>query len=375
MVDVQQFLPLISISCGVLNVLILKWSDILEAEDVSGIKRRFYHPFLQVIIMFLGQILCLVVYKALFIILRRRGDNSENLNFLTSGNRNFSPSIFILPSLCDMVASTMLLIALNFTNASSWQILRSASLIFVSLFGVIYLSQSLKIYHWIGISMVIICVIIVILTDTVNPVLYDSKAVLTSDLLVICSQIFQALQNVYDEKYVKSLDITPIQAVGWQGVFGFLQSLFLLIPLHFIKIDPPFNNNSNGSMEFLPDAFHQFFNSGTLILAHLIFLLSVALHNYAAVAILKSTSSSNRVIIDIFRILPIYLISVLIEREMLGVSTVIAFLILLSGIFTYKNIVFSQIYVWFLRKLTRRRYEDIENEENVISSPADSADI
>jgi len=176
------------------------------------------------------------------------------------------------------------------------------------------------------------------------------------------------------KKYIKTIDIAPMQAVGWQGVFGFILSLLLLIPLSFIKIGSPFNNNSNGSIEYLPDAFNQLHKNPELIVSHVIFFFSVAIYNYSSVTIMKNTSSINRVIIDCFRVIPIYVISLFVQREVLSATIVIAFLILLSGVFTYKNIVFIQMYKWLIRKLTRQRYDDMDDQANVITSPADSAE-
>jgi len=146
----------------------------------------------------------LIVYKFLHFFLGRRGDDSENLNLITSGNREFSPKIFILPSLFDVIASTLLLTSLYITNASSWQLIRGVSLLFVSFFGVHYLNHNLKIQHWLGMLFVIISLIMVIVYDVNYPIEYDWKAILTANLLVICSQIFHALQYVYEEKIYKN---------------------------------------------------------------------------------------------------------------------------------------------------------------------------
>jgi len=39
--------------------------------------------------------------------------------------------------------------------------------------------------------------------------------------LILIAQIITAAQMVYEEKYVVTNDIPPLQAVGWEGIFYF----------------------------------------------------------------------------------------------------------------------------------------------------------
>lgn len=41
---------------------------------------------------------------------------------------------------------------------------------------------------------------------------------------------------VYEEKFVYKYNVAPLQAVGWEGVFGFLTLGTLLFPMYFIKV-------------------------------------------------------------------------------------------------------------------------------------------
>jgi hypothetical protein len=74
--------------------------------------------------MFLGEILCLVVFKVAYFFVSRRGDGSENEMTILKGNQNFNPFIFLPPALCDMIATSVMYIGLNLTYASSFQMLR-----------------------------------------------------------------------------------------------------------------------------------------------------------------------------------------------------------------------------------------------------------
>lgn len=50
--------------------------------------------------------------------------------------------------------------------------------------------------------------------------------VFSGDSLILIAQIITAAQMVYEEKYVVTNDISPLQAVGWEGI------LFSLLPCY-----------------------------------------------------------------------------------------------------------------------------------------------
>lgn len=72
---------------------------------------------------------------------------------------------------------------------------------------------------------------------------------------------------VVEEKFVSGMEIPPLQAVGWEGVFGFIGIILLMIPLNYISAGPPFGDNSLGHIEASLDALVQIGNSGKLLMA------------------------------------------------------------------------------------------------------------
>lgn len=72
---------------------------------------------------------------------------------------------------------------------------------------------------------------------------------------------------VVEEKFVAGQDIPALQAIGWEGIFGFLGMLFIMIPLNFIYAPPPFADNSRGTLEATVDALTQISNDGHLLMA------------------------------------------------------------------------------------------------------------
>lgn len=57
-----------------------------------------------------------------------------------------------VPSFFDLLVSTLGFIGLVFINASEWQILRGAQIIFSSIFSILFLNRVMLAYNWIGVG-------------------------------------------------------------------------------------------------------------------------------------------------------------------------------------------------------------------------------
>ena len=103
--------------------------------------------------MFVGEFLCLLVFKFLWYSTARyrihqmtyKGDTSSvlvrcwpiHINKdirLLEGEQVFNPLIFWVASICDMLSTCLSYFALNLTSASSFQMLRGSVMVFTALF-------------------------------------------------------------------------------------------------------------------------------------------------------------------------------------------------------------------------------------------------
>lgn len=170
-----------------------RWADRIKSKGSDGEVRYFTHPFFQTVIMFIGEILCLLAFKALFAYYKFK-DNTQDSRNLLKGNRNFNIWIFCLPAVCDIIATSVMNIGLTLTYASSFQMLRgkcpvrnlllttplcaivvslylklsivSGSLIvFVALLSVGFLRRKINCREWTGILLVITGLITVGISD------------------------------------------------------------------------------------------------------------------------------------------------------------------------------------------------------------------
>ena len=56
------------------------------------------------------------------------------------------------------------------------------------------------------------------------------------DIMILAAQGFLSIQFVYEEKLMNTYDIVPLQAVGWEGIYGLMIISVLLVPLSYIDI-------------------------------------------------------------------------------------------------------------------------------------------
>ncbi|XP_026472161.1 solute carrier family 35 member F6-like isoform X1 [Ctenocephalides felis] len=361
---------------GSINTLSTKWADNLHSNGSDGVSREFDHPFVQACAMFLGEMLCLFVFKIIYYILDRRQDGSVDTNEFVKGNRNFSPLILFIPAMCDMIATSTMYVGLNLTYASSFQMFRGSVIIFVSILSVAFLNRVLKIREWIGIWLVIMGLTVVGATDFffTNTSTYSKNAVLTGDLLIITAQIITAIQMVYEEKFVKDLDIPALQAVGWEGFFGFMVLVLLQIPFYFIKVGSPFNNNAHGTLEDLPDAFVQIANNYQLLIAVLGMIVSIAFFNFAGISVTKELSATTRMVLDSVRTVVIWVVALAVKWQLFYWPQIIGFSCLIFGMCLYNNIFILQSY-YYIRDVCRNsRYGKLQSQD-VTNVAADNPDV
>ncbi|XP_058454828.1 solute carrier family 35 member F6 [Malaya genurostris] len=374
----QMILAFTLVITGSINTLSTKWADFIESESSDGQVRQFEHPFVQAWAMFLGEFLCLLTFKAFYYYLRRKNDGSEDRDELVKGNREFNPFILFIPAMCDMIATSIMYVGLNLTYASSFQMLRGSVIIFVGILSVAFLNRTLATREWTGILLIIVGLAVVGLSDFISndgdSSTYSRNNVITGDLLIILAQIITAVQMVYEERYVAGLDIPALQAVGWEGFFGFSILGVLLVPMYFITTFPPFNHNARGVLEDLPDALVQMKNNYQLILAIIGTIVSIAFFNFAGISVTKEISATTRMVLDSVRTLVIWAISLLLSWQKFHYLQIFGFAGLLFGMCLYNNIIIIQMYDRLHNAYLRRRDNNDGQNEVIINRRADEPD-
>ena len=145
-----------------------------------------------------------------------------------------------------------------------------AVIIFTGLLSTAFLGRLLKVREWIGMLIVICGLSVVGSSDFIfggNGSTNDLNSIITGDLLIVMAQIVTASQMVWEEKFVNKHNVPALQAVGWEGLFGFSTLSLLLVPMYYIKVGPPFSSNPRMVLEDALDAFTQMGNNPMILLA------------------------------------------------------------------------------------------------------------
>lgn len=357
----QKFLALMMVVTGSINSLSTKWADKLKSKGSDGVERFFEHPFLQTSSMFLGEMLCLLVFKLAFYRSRNTGANS-----LTAGNQNFNPFVLMPAAMLDLVGTSIMYIGLTLTYVSSFQMFRGSIIIFVAVLSMTYSNKHIIKREWTGIVFIILGLLIVGVTDALYQVAGESKgrnSLITGDLLIIIAQIVSAYQMVYEEKYVTGRNIPPLQAVGWEGVFGFSVLSVLLVIFYWIPAPPHFDNNPRRTVEDVVDGLIQIGNNPLILIATLGTIVSIAFFNFAGISVTKEMSATTRMVLDSVRTLVIWIVSLGVRWQSFHWQHLIGFGVLIFGTCEYNGLI-----PWFRPSVPA----DENIEESQIVTDADS---
>lgn len=299
--------------------------------------------------------------------------------------------------MCDMIATSIMYVGLILTFASSFQMFRGEFLahfkisseihnpfftlfigsviVFVGILSVAFLQRNLVRREWTGILFIIIGLVVVGAADFMAPNAAEGHPrnnIITGDLLIILAQIITAVQMVYEEKYVSGLNIPALQAVGWEGFFGFSVLSLLLVPMYYIQVAAPFSSNPDGgSLEDFFDAIAQIKNSGQLGVALSGTVVSIAFFNFAGISVTKEMSATTRMVLDSVRTVVIWVVALGVGWQDFHWLQVLGFVGLIFGMCLYNNVLVTRL--WFAGRdaYISRRYGELPSDVIVNSRAED----
>ncbi|KAF6764711.1 integral membrane protein [Ephemerocybe angulata] len=323
---------------GSTNSLWSKWQDMQCVEncaDPDPTKHVLYEqPVWQTLQMFLGEMLCFL--PVLYAWLRSRyqaraavqlAADEEPLVSKPSADepteqlQGWGYLLFWAPAACDLTATTLMNVGLLYTPVSIYQMTRGALVLFVGVFSVIFLRRKLFLYQWISLIIVMSGVALVgysgsLIKDTIKDALAppalrslaaraapvtvkggedeDLGKVLIGVFLILFAQIFTATQFVVEEKIMGRYAVSPLVAVGFEGLFGAF-SVLLLFPLcalpSITALSPFFD---------LPRGWTQMITTPSVLWSGLAIALSISLFNFFGLSVTRSVSATARSLADTY---------------------------------------------------------------------------
>ncbi|KAG5296864.1 integral membrane protein [Histoplasma ohiense] len=273
--------------------------------------------------------------------------------------------VFMLaaPACCDITGTTLMNVGLLFVVASIYQMTRGALVLFVGLFSVLFLRRKLYLYQWLALVVAVLGVGIVGLAGAIfkdnTEALGDSRTVaqlisraeeldglsgetpvavrtIIGVLLIAGAQIFTATQFVLEEWILENYAMDPLQVVGWEGIFGFLVTLFGMIILHFA-----IGNTENGRHGYfdMREGWHNTTTNKAVAISGILIMISIGGFNFFGLSVTRSVSATSRSTIDTCRTLFIWMISLGLGWESFKWLQVVGFAMLVYGTFLFNDIV------------------------------------
>jgi drug/metabolite transporter (DMT)-like permease len=344
------------LSLGTINVVVIKYQDMVAVgQKRDGTPITFKHPVFQSLLMFGGESLCLMAYFLLR--LRKRIRRQQGLEPKSLGRKQGSlfflkrSLIFIIPSLLDAVGATVLNLALYYTYASVYQMLRGTLVLFAALFTTVILQRRLFVHHWLGVLLISAGAAIVGAASVIRlpfgsspPSSFPSPhshtppsqsssildqglssfsgflrvlhgegdsapSPLLGDILVIVAQSLSAFQFIVEEKLLSSWRVQPLLAVGLEGAWGIVICTLSLPFLPLIK------DSEGKPIDDLLQATGEVLANQSLLYSAIISVLCIGAFNFCGLSVTKALSGANRAAIDACRTLFVWLVALFLGWE------------------------------------------------------------
>ncbi|CAA7265396.1 unnamed protein product [Cyclocybe aegerita] len=364
---------------GSSNSLWSKWQDMQCVEncnDPDPTNHVLYEqPVWQTLQMFIGEMLCFlpVIYTWLN---TRRQSSSVQLqpdapdhqpvdkhNLPPQALQGWKICLLWIPAACDLTGTTLMNVGLLYTPVSIYQMTRGALVLFVGVFSVVFLRRRLWLYQWISLIIVMTGVALVgysgsLIKDAVKEAVVHHLAralalhhdphtkaienpevtkVLVGIFFVLFAQVFTATQFVVEEKIMSRYAVSPLIAVGFEGLFGTI-SILLFVPILAI---PSVARLS--SFFDLPRGWHQMIDTPSVLYSGMAICVSISLFNFFGLSVTRHVSATARSLTDTCRTLSIWVISLGLGWEKLvfpiSLLQVLGFSLLVYGTFLFNNLV------------------------------------
>eukprot|EP01138_Halocafeteria_seosinensis_P010170 gb/GECG01010386.1/.p1 GENE.gb/GECG01010386.1/~~gb/GECG01010386.1/.p1 ORF type:complete len:264 (+),score=6.30 gb/GECG01010386.1/:1-792(+) len=219
------------------DTLVTAWADTLSSCGIlAGDKRKFDHRFYLACGMYLGESLCLFVFR----ILKWRITDPTACKREVVTSQSFNRGLILLPTLCDMTATSLMYIGLTLTYPSVFEMSRGSVVVFTGIFRYLFRKRRLRPFRWVALLVILLGSVLMGVSRHDQPPSGASNSAAGATML-ITAQVFVASQVVVEEKLISGYNIPWLQLTGWEGFWGFTVLTSLLLPMYYIPSESELN--------------------------------------------------------------------------------------------------------------------------------------
>lgn len=328
--------------CGTLNTICFKEQDdyIVNPAD----PRPFYHPFIQTFVMFIAEATCLVAFYIAYAVspkFKAEHDNEEQEAIqegLQTENVWWKAAF---PALCDISGTGLQLVAMNFMDQSVFVMLRGGSPVIIAMLTVIFLKRVLVKAQILGLGLVVLGVTVVGVNTFIHADHTTSPNLVAGVICCFLSMFGSGIQAIVEEKILRRNHIHPLKLVGFEGIFGLLFNVVVLVIASYVPCDV--NNvqacNANGYVEDVWSAVNGIFSHTALFVWVFVSMVSLGLTNFFAMTVTKVASALTRAVLAITVLVLVWVYSLLFMGAQWFWLQFGGFLTLVIGNLVYQKII------------------------------------
>lgn len=272
--------------------------------------------------MFVGMCVCLPIHVLTNTNFRRwqrrKSESSEE------GTSLQTYSLIALPALFDMIGTTLSGLGLLWVDASIYQMLRGAEMIFAAILSVKFLRRKIFPYHIVALLGCVVALTMVGVASVFSSSAADGNPVLMmiGIAMIVLGQLVQATQCVMEEHLLCNLSAPPLVIIGMEGVWGMLLSALALLGFYFTRVPGDIAYNADGVCEEncansiyhedSADTFTKLRGSGSLQLVIALYVVAIVLYNICGIKITQHTSAGHRTVLEACRTFCIWVVDLFI---------------------------------------------------------------
>ena len=305
---------------GSLNTLTTKIQFEMVSVGMDGKAKHFQKAWFGTFLMFVGMCVVLLIHFA-NVLMRNRSKGDNEIHLLEADQPQVQSASFwvaakliSLPAILDLLATALCFIALYWVPPSASQILRGSMIVFAAILSVLVLKRRLLPYHWFGVSLCCLAIVIVgyanLQQSAAASALMENAPsqyyVVLGMCLIVFGQIIQASQVVLEERLLRGFTIEPFQIVGMEGVWGTLAMIFIFFPILYLV-----PGNDEGSAENAYDTWVMLKNSTSLQYLVCVYVFSVFTYNMSGMLVTYALSAVHRTMLEASRTAVIWIIDLM----------------------------------------------------------------
>jgi drug/metabolite transporter (DMT)-like permease len=274
---------------GTLSAVSCKFAYSIESQGIDGESKLFEKPIFMLLVMFMAMIpagMIWLVQQSLRPVYER--DNVPTSTYVA----------LIIPSICDLLCTLLLLEAQLYITASLWQMMRGSVIVITALLKRYGLGHTLESHMWSGIIIIASSMVMVacssIGSSDENPSGRDPRIGI---MLVVLGCVAQGVQYVFEERVLNVDSAPPLVVIGMEGLWGTIITTVIVYPVAYTLP----GHDAGGSFENPWDSWAMVMNSSSLSGLVCVFIFTVTAYNIAAVYVTQFLSAIWHAILDNFR--------------------------------------------------------------------------